>query len=215
MITKPIHFPILRRRPKYGNYKRHNEYKSEIREDCLRRCVFCDIHEKEAGGEESMTLDHFRPKSLPEYRHLENDPRNLLYACAPCNNLKGNDWPAYGSDDTISGRSGYIDPFSVNRLDYFTIEKDGSLVPKQDPAAYMIKYLELNRSFLKYVRSKREAIYKSLLQFEEYFNSEIETYKLLLENSSGRDRLLIQRDLNRLSLLRALVGEIDSLSKLI
>lgn len=214
MTTKPIHFPVLRRRPKYSNYKRHNEYKSEIRQDCLRRCVYCDIHEKEAGGEESMTLDHFRPKSYPEYRNLENDPHNLLYACAPCNNLKGNDWPAYGSVGTIKGRSGYIDPFSVNRLDFFEIEKDGSLTPKKDPAEYMIKYLELNRPFLKFVRSKRETIYKALFRLEEFFSTEIETYNHLLNDPRHKDEIEIRQEINRLTLLKKLIIEIDNLSKL-
>ena len=162
-----------------------------------------------------MTLDHFRPKSFPEYRHLENDPHNLLYACAPCNNLKGNDWPAYGYAGTSSGRSGYVDPFSVNRLDYFALEKDGSLTPKKDPAEYMIKYLELNRSFLKYVRSKREAIYKTLFRLEEFFTAEIESYNHLLGDAKHKDKIEIHREIERLTTLKQLIAELDNLSKLV
>jgi hypothetical protein len=162
-----------------------------------------------------MTLDHFRPKSKPEYKHLRNNPHNLLYACSPCNSLKGDDWPAYGLKGTIKGRSGYIDPFLANRRDFFDVGKDGSLISKKDPAEYMIRYLELNRPFLKYVRGKRELIYKALLQLEEYFDEEIESYnKLLLEVNKKADKIKIGQEIERLNLLRELVIRLDNLFRL-
>jgi 5-methylcytosine-specific restriction endonuclease McrA len=84
MANEPLFFPRLSRRGEYrrtrsgGYYADYSEYKQEIREDCLGRCVYCDTHENETGGAESMELDHFRPKKYPEYANLINNPHNLV-----------------------------------------------------------------------------------------------------------------------------------------
>ncbi len=74
MKVEALFFPLLKRRKQYktkrdGNYyANYNEYRQEIREDCLGRCVYCDRHENEIGGSESMKLDHFRPEK--HFTHL-------------------------------------------------------------------------------------------------------------------------------------------------
>ena len=53
-----LFFPNLRRREQYRTnsngeyYANYQEYKQEIRKDCLGRCVYCDLHENELGGNE-------------------------------------------------------------------------------------------------------------------------------------------------------------------
>ncbi|HMN14831.1 MAG TPA: HNH endonuclease [Bellilinea sp.] len=176
--------PALCRRPHYSNQSRYRKYRDEIRQDCQFRCVYCDIHETEAGGAESMTLDHFRPKKM--YPKLEHEPTNLMWACAPCNQLKGNDWPAYGlpGNPTINGKAGYVNPFNSDRNDYFKINGDGSLEPLKTPAEYMIYNLALNRSFLRYVRRRRDLIYSTLLALKKHFESELETLEIVLADAS-------------------------------
>ena len=200
MATKPVHFPNLVRRQTYSNYTHYNEFKQEIREDCLFRCVYCDAHEMEIGGEKSLTLDHFRPKC--EFKKLEHDPRNLVLACSPCNHLKGNDWPARGFQGTVNGRVGYVDPFEVDRKEYFEVQQDGSLNPLKDPAKYMISSLELNRPFLRFVRQKRDTVYQILLKLENYFDTEIGALLIMQSGAQG----------NNLELAR-LNQEIDNLKQ--
>lgn len=213
MATKPIIFPILKRRNSYSNQSNYQGYRQEIREDCLFRCVYCDGHEMELGGERSMTLDHFRPKSYKEYSYLENDPKNLMFACHPCNNLKGNDWPAYGMEGTIKGRFGYIDPFEQDRKIYYAIENDGKLTPKQDPAEYLIGVLELNRPFLRLLRRKRDTIYQTISNLENHFKTEIGAIDRLLETKNLNDlkKARFNEEKNMIKVLLAQIRELDKI----
>ena len=69
MPTDCLFFPKLRRRKQYRTnrdgeyYANYQEYKQEIRQDCLGRCVYCDCHENELSGQTGMDIDHFRPKA--------------------------------------------------------------------------------------------------------------------------------------------------------
>ncbi|HXI52987.1 MAG TPA: HNH endonuclease signature motif containing protein [Candidatus Saccharimonadales bacterium] len=153
-------FPPLRRRLKYsmkrsGGFYHYQRYRREITEDCLFRCVFCDSHEREIGGETSMDLDHFRPKSRKEFKHLINDPRNLIYACKSCNGLKSDWWPAGRRKATFIGEEGFLEPFGIDRRDYFAIGKEGAIRGKRPPARYMITLLALDRPFLRRIRELR------------------------------------------------------------
>lgn|ERR1035441_2102332 len=153
-------FPLLRRRKSYskrrdGRNYRYGYYRSEIAEDCQLRCGYCDCHEVEIGGATSMDLDHFRPKGQKRFEHLADEPSNLLYACKSCNGLKADWWPAKGKTATFNGREGFLDPFAVNRHDYFSVTKDGSIQAKRPPADYVIALLALDRPFLLRVREQR------------------------------------------------------------
>jgi len=154
-----LFFPEL---PPRNNYKKNRNsdyysdysvYRKAIRMDCLGRCVYCDIHENENGGEENMQLDHFRPKE--KFPHLHSNPNNLHWSCAKCNNLKSDHWPAKSSDSTINGEQGFIDPFTENRKNYFKVALNGELVPLKTPASYKIGLLALNRESRKLVRKNR------------------------------------------------------------
>src|SRR5215212_6748366 len=108
-----LFFPNLLRRIQYtakknGQFYEYRYYKQEVREDCLGRCIYCDSHENEVGGVECMELDHFRPKKYDEYKHLVNDPRNLVWTCRGCNRLKTSVWPALGLDGLIRNHEGFI-----------------------------------------------------------------------------------------------------------
>ena len=95
-----LFFPKLNRRDNYKTkqngeyYASYSEYRQEIREDCLGRCVYCDIHENENGGKENMQLDHFRPnEKYDDYQYI-NHPNNLHWSCGGCNRLKTDEWPS-------------------------------------------------------------------------------------------------------------------------
>jgi len=211
MPRKTEHLPRLQRRPKYIKHKRVSGYRVEIREDCKCRCVYCDIHDQEAGGMEFMTIDHFRPISL--YDDLEFCPMNFVWACGPCNQSKGDDWPAYGLPDnaTVDGKAGYLDPFKVDRKDYFDVASDGRFIALKPPAKYMIDTLELNRPLLRTIRRRREVVPDSLLALREYFSGEIRLYDeaIAKEDISDHDKIDWFRDRERLKELLAIVIALD------
>ena len=65
-----IFYPKLKRRKVEEYYNRLDQFYSDykknyekIAEDCLYRCVYCDVKEIECGGDR-FSLDHFRPKQV-------------------------------------------------------------------------------------------------------------------------------------------------------
>ncbi len=186
------YLPELRRRATYPRGLRFGEYRQAVREDCLGRCVYCDVHENEVGGQTQMDLDHFRPRAL--FRELVDDPLNLLLSCKTCNTNKGRKWPAVGTSKTFIGGEGFIDPFAENRSEYMTIDISGHILPLKDPAKYIIDELKLNRVVVRQIREGRNTRYQSLKHLEKYFDEEIGTIDKLLEDKKlsalARARLL-------------------------
>lgn len=54
------------------------------------RCAYCDGDLRHGTAEEH--IDHFRPKSRPEFYALVCAWENLFLVCSPCNKAKGNSW---------------------------------------------------------------------------------------------------------------------------
>lgn len=102
-----------------------------------------------------MRLDHFRPKGLPAFLSLVNEPTNLVYSCHHCNQKKWDHWPAGPKGATHIKGMGFLDGFNIDRLDYFKVDRRGKLHGKKGPADYMITLLELNRPLLKQLRARR------------------------------------------------------------
>lgn len=166
MSLQELFFPNLERREQYsltGNgsyYADYTVYRQEIREDSLGRCVYCDGHENEVGGQENMQLDHFRPRK--HFASLHNDPNNLVWSCAGCNRLKHDHWPALGTDETMIGEQGFVDRFAESQWDYFRVLDNGELESVKSPASYMIELLSLNRQLRKVIRQKRILAIKNI-----------------------------------------------------
>ncbi len=164
MPTDCLFFPKLRRREQYRikrdgeYYASHGEYRQEIRHDCLGRCVYCDLHENEMRGQTVMEIDHFRPRG--KFPELANKPHNLVWSCAECNRQKSDHWPALGTNDTVVGNKGFVDPFEENRSDYFKVQSDGSIIPLKLPAGYIVDRLVLNDSTPKTKRKLRYQAHK-------------------------------------------------------
>lgn len=172
-MSNSLFFPKLTRRTQYRQtrkkvfYSNYNKYRQEIREDCLGRCVYCDCHENHIGGYQSMHLDHFRPKERPEFVHLINDPSNLLWSCSVCNRLKWYHWHSGDVTSSVNGDYGFIDPFLENRQEYFSVGKDGRLIPLKSPAKYMIELLGLNNHNRRQLREARAQSHELLPMIEE------------------------------------------------
>lgn len=130
------------RPPALTDYKKYKPY---LRVDFERRCAYCQIPESRYGTPGNFAVDHFRPKSIPEFRHLVCRYSNLYYACRDCNLYKGSTWPAAKLQ-----KAGFrfLDPCRVDLCAQWILEDDGSLTPKTRAAEYMILRLRLNHRFL-------------------------------------------------------------------
>lgn len=107
------------------------------------RCAYCDGHPIDAVGEDQ--IDHFQPKSLPEFYALVCTWTNLYLTCSACNKAKRDTW-----DERLLRPD--ADDYSFER--YFEYRFDtGELHPSgaasahdQARAARTIEVLQLNRS---------------------------------------------------------------------
>ncbi len=147
---------VFRRRETPPAPARHySEYRPLVRDDFQECCAYCLLHEDWAAGPENFELDHFRPKSLPQFESLARDFYNLYYACHPCNRLKRNAWP-----DPALEADGYVfvnfcaETFSS----HFQENPDGSWSPLSRGGAYTLERLRLNRKHLVRIRRLLRAI---------------------------------------------------------
>jgi hypothetical protein len=206
--TQSLFFPFLKRPTKYSSkpngefyayrYYREN-YQHEIAEACECRCVYCDSHENEAGGRDSMQLDHFRPNTLKGFEKLEDDPSNFHHACGRCNLLKSDKWPSSHATEPHDGVVGFVDPFADDRRNYFGVENNGELKPLRAPAKYLIRVLALNRPHLKLLRQKRiyeaelcEFVRKNAPQWEAVAQGRVEITKEAFDKM-GKDLMECKR----------------------
>ena len=125
-------------------------YRPLVRDDFRECCAYCLLHEDWAAGQENFELDHFRPKSLPQFADLETDFYNLYYACHPCNHTKSNAWPDFSLE--ASGY-GFLDFCADGFSHHFQEEANGSWTPLSRRAQYTVERLRLNRRHLVQIRS--------------------------------------------------------------
>lgn len=170
-MMSDLYYPQLKRRDIkeyskskdefYATYNCKTNYHNTLL-DCKYRCVYCDAHIDECGGE-PFSLDHFRPTDIFGEKFggiLKTHPFNLHLSCQKCNVLKTNDWK--GCIDTRDGatylhKQGYIDRFQVDITDYLEVDRDGQIQCKnsEGPVKYMIGKLLLNRTNRIYIRKRR------------------------------------------------------------
>lgn len=188
MEPEHIFFLALKRREQYdlnanNTYYEYSYYREAIAEDCGFRCVYCDYHEDNVGGRESMELDHFRPwnkgfgqDNEKKFNHLKHEPTNLVHACKVCNRFKWAYWPTEDPTKNYDDEKGWIDPFQEIRADFLNVERDGTISAKKAPGQYQITKLRLNRPLLKRQREFR-LIQSNLQKLEAKLQLEIEKDK--------------------------------------
>ncbi len=142
--------PVFLRRqmppPRANDYTKYQPF---VREDFRECCAYCLLHEIIAGGEANFELDHFRPKSLPEFASLANDFYNLYYSCHVCNQYKGWKWP---NNELSEKGFRFIDFCNESFFDHFREEPDGSWTPLTRAGEYTEARLRLNRKHLLNIR---------------------------------------------------------------
>lgn len=159
--------------PDKGTYE---QWKPIVADEGSHQCVYCAIHEAVFGGIRNFHVEHYRPKSLKQFKHLRDDITNLYYACPVCNTFKSNDWPNDPVDDH-SVRC-YPDPSKTDYCALFDVNpKTGVLEGKYVASRYLEKRIHLNRNqlvmerrvYLIRERAKglREAIWRLLQKIDE------------------------------------------------
>ena len=150
-----------RKQPAKGVY---TDWKNQISDECYNQCVYCAIHENHWGGLDNYDIEHFRPKSIPKFRHLENDICNLFIACPVCNRFKSDDWP---SDPDLNFPS-YPDPCITDYSTIFTPDLANYTISGTCVSAtYVIEKLYLNRPQLIYERRETALKTKEAQLFKE------------------------------------------------
>lgn len=182
-------WPILlgkgRNQPTTGRW---HDWKQIIADDCEGRCIYCAIGEARFGGIRNFHIEHLRPKL--RFPHLENDIRNLYLACAICNVLKCDDWPAEPAPD--HSLPTYPDPSLVDYNSLFTLLTSSHEVSSHTVAGtYVIERMLLNRSQL-ILERRLSSFYALAAEFSEWLDASLP----ILTTDELRDAVAI---LNRIS----------------
>jgi hypothetical protein len=133
----------------------YTKYRPEVREDFSTCCAYCLLSELVAHGTENFDLDHFKPKSHPDFSHLAQDFFNLYYACHPCNGYKSNRWP---TADLLQRGYRFVDPCTDRFDQHFVSLDDGTWKAKSPAGEYTEAKLRLNRAHLREIRSLLNSI---------------------------------------------------------
>lgn len=188
--------------PKIDKSQSYSYHKDTIRQqssnDSKNKCVYCGLHESQFGGERNFQVDHFRPKSFPEFQHLDNDYNNLYWACCVCNNLKRDDWP---SNDISPEDICYLDPMQYDYNTMNLVHSNGLVESTTVAMKYINERLGFNRSHLSYTRRESNVLNKarSVLSKVHDISSTIKTNSEL--------STLVSEQLNSLVILMAEIND--------
>ncbi len=126
------------KQPDKGTY---TDWKDQLADEGYNQCVYCAIHEG-GFGRRNYHVEHYRPKSCTEFKHLENDITNLFFACCICNSFKSDFWE--DPSDKLDN-SAFPDPSKINYSLLFELLSDAKLRGKNVAGSFLVEKLNLNR----------------------------------------------------------------------
>jgi hypothetical protein len=175
-----------RKQPRRGRW---HDWKQSIADHCDGRCVYCAIPEGRFGGIRNFHIEHFRPKV--RFPKLENKIHNLYLACAICNILKCDDWPAEPvADHSIAA---YPDPSAVDYNTIFAVSQETYEVDSPTLAGrYLVERILLNRAQL--VLERRLA---AMLAFWAEFDTWVRESMDTMTRAEARQTMGILLDIGR------------------
>lgn len=136
----------IERGPDPGPFAELAQYRPYLRPLFRGRCAYCLTPDSRLGGEDSMTLDHFKAKKW--YPALKDEWSNLYYACFVCNSHYKKDHPK--PTEEAAGKR-FVDPCQEDPDDHFRLVYDpetGDLCrvePLSPAAEYTVFRLKFNR----------------------------------------------------------------------
>lgn len=130
MIPAPYAYPDAPHTRKHGprGWKEYRRYRPWLRDEFSFRCVYCLMRERWSDMRVAMPVDHFVPQAKAP--HLASIYDNLLYLCANCNLLKG--------DELLP------DPCEVALGECLAIGRDGRIDALNGEGELIIDVLELD-----------------------------------------------------------------------
>jgi hypothetical protein len=72
--------------PEFNIYRKFKEW---VRKEFFYNCIYCNANEPERGSKSNFAVEHYLPKGVAQFKHLETEYSNLYYACSVCNGYKG------------------------------------------------------------------------------------------------------------------------------
>jgi uncharacterized protein (TIGR02646 family) len=136
----------IERGPDPGPLANAAQYKPHLRPLFRRRCAYCRTPDDRLGGEDGMTVDHF--KSEKWYPQLRTEWSNLYYACPICNSHYKKDHPK--PEEEAEGKR-FVDPCREDPDDHFRLVCDPEtsdlcrVRPLSPAAHYTVFRLNFNR----------------------------------------------------------------------
>ena len=106
----------IERGPSPGPLPDHTAYKPHLRPLFRFRWRYCLTPDDRLGGEEGMTVDHFKPQR--RYPELRLSWSNLYYACSICNSHYKKDYPTLGEE--AEGKR-FVDPCEEDPDEHFRL----------------------------------------------------------------------------------------------
>ncbi len=121
----------------------------QVRQRYECRCGYCGVTETDAGGE--LTVDHYRPGAAGG----GDDEENLVYACARCNQYKGDFFP--DSAQRAQGKRVLHPLHDDVGVHLREDSQTGLLEPLTQTGRFHIALLQLNRPALVLHRLRRRS----------------------------------------------------------
>jgi len=171
--------------PSKGKY---SDWKDILADEGFNHCVYCTIKEG-SFGRRNFHVEHYKPKGLEIFKHLENDFQNLFFACCICNCFKGDFWLDPQADHSISA---FPDPSTVDYSELFELSSDATLNGKNIAGKFIIEKLYLNRPQLILERRLNVQIEKMKESFGTFKASKNQLYELALSGNKDATAFLIK-----------------------
>ena len=175
-------FRIPKEKTAFPTTKHYWEWKENLAKEGLDQCVYCAINVTPFGGIRNFHVEHYKPKSLPQFKSLEHDFKNTFFACSICNCFKGNDWPNDPSD--ALNIKAYPDPSQFDYSLLFSFTEDYKLTSNTVTGKYLIEKLFLNRPQL--ILERRT--YYLMRSLKEEFLKLKNWYKLLQDKGAKDEK---------------------------
>lgn len=139
------------------------DWKDFLADEGYNHCVYCTIHES-SFGRRNFHVEHYKPKSIPEFQCLSHEHSNLFFACCICNCFKGSYWVDPKNDFS---NCSFPDPSKVDYNDLFFLKNDATLTGKNISGEFIIHKLYLNRPQLILYRKQQllDIRLKTLIDF--------------------------------------------------
>ncbi|GGD45593.1 hypothetical protein [Pseudoxanthomonas indica] len=119
-------------------FKKYSTYKKYLQNEFSRLCVYCRQADSSVPSL-IFSVDHYRPKGLPQFAHLLCEYSNLYYCCANCNSRKSNDWPATATSKRV------VNPCDDVMSEHLRFNsKNGMMHPHSEHGEHMEELLQLN-----------------------------------------------------------------------